>query len=148
MEKLEGTISINRVICNDREDYVQVQLKDKYSGIIFVIAEVGIREFADALFGRGCIPTKYKLCGIEKVGTRLETKTLQVEVVKISSCIDGLTAEDRGQTAEDLIDQAICPYEIDGWQGRRRDCKNFHNLVSSSGTKDMYNVSFYRWVKK
>ena len=38
-------------------------------------------------------------------------------------------------------------YEVDGWIGRRGDCKNWHNHVKSLSDVQIFKVHFCRWVE-
>jgi len=136
---MKGNISIAKVTCLGipEKDHISIRIEDELSAIEFVEVKISLLDFAKAITGQGCIPVEYELNGIERVGMKYESKTIEV-------CIPS-AAHSYGLTDTD-IDTSVHAYEIDGWVGNRDDCKNHHNLVKTAMTHQVYRVRYWRWV--
>lgn len=67
--KLKGNIRISRVSSNTREDYVEISIQDKLSGITFVEVELSFNAFAEAVLNMGadCL---MEVRGLKNVGKK------------------------------------------------------------------------------
>ena len=142
---MKGKLSIGKVTCcgSPEEDYIRIEIEDEISSIQFVTVKADLETFTRALFGLGNVPIEFELRGAERVGKKYEHKIVQVS---IPNAPDGISLLDKD------IDQAVGYYEVDGWTGRREDCKNHHRHIRQSNTmrKDrtyqLYAVLYVRWV--
>ena len=135
---MKGKISIGKVTCygSSEEDYISIGVEDELSSISFLAVKMGLENFTKALMGLANVPVDFELRGIDRVGKRYEHKTEQVH---IPHDVDG-------NHSDIFIDRAIANWEIDGWIGRREDCKNHHNWVENRDNGSIFNVHFCRWV--
>ena len=77
---MKGNISIGRVTCNDSPDYVQIDIEDKLSSINFISIKMTIKDFAETILGRGYIPIEFETRGLDKLGKKMEHKTVEVSI--------------------------------------------------------------------
>ena len=75
MEKIKGKLTISRVHPNQGEDWIEVTLDDKNSGIQFAEVRINLEEFSKAITGLGARPCEIEVGGLDLVGKKLETKT-------------------------------------------------------------------------
>lgn len=123
---MKGELTISYVTSNVTPDFVQVSIVDELSGMRLVAFDVALAGFASAVTGRAGIDGTYKLTNLDRVGKRCETKRVAVQ---------------RPDTDAD-VDAILAPFEVDGWQARRRDIQNHHNWCG----KNEVAVLFTRYV--
>lgn len=135
-----GQLTISSVHCNNEKDYIRIQIEDKSSSMIFLEAEIDFKSFAKCITGSACMPIKFGLRGIERVGKKHEVKSLEI-VFPVELWYAQKEEQDR------LITATIKPYEVDDWAGHTQDVKNHHNYIrKTENGEPIYRVSFYRWV--
>lgn len=148
------------------EDFFRFTLYDEKSGVQLFEMEIAPHELAIGMASRGRRPVRInfnpnlqKLMGAEK-----ELKTIPIFVPECNHVSDPYSK--RGTKEMRLLDQALAPYEHDGWQASVADLQNGHRVVGKDdiptgafeqlrelagfkeGTKGRaYNVSFHRWVR-
>ena len=142
---MDGKISIGNVSScgNYKDGYISITVEDSLSSIGFLEIRMDITDFARALMGLGHLPVKYELRGVENLGKKFEVKDIPVAVaMRPGTC----HLEDKD------IDAAVKNHEVDGWMGRRDDCRNHHNSIGTSkdfdGGFQVYRVHFWRYVDK
>lgn len=132
---MEGRISINKITdCGSGKSHMQIIVEDESSSIQFLTVKMSLLDFAQAITGLNCVPIKFALRGIDRVGMKLEVKSENI-------CIPH-------SATNSLIRQYIQAYEVDGWIGEDSDAKNHHNLVRGDWKPETsaYRVSFHRYV--
>jgi hypothetical protein len=129
----KGKITISRVSCNQREeDYVRIVVEDELSSVTFLEVDMDLKSFANCITGFSYQPVEFGVRGFDRIGKKLESKT---EHVPLS-----------WNPTEEEIEQALSAFEVDGWIGRRSDCKNSRRRVQK-GEEGAYSVTFHRWVE-
>lgn len=132
--KLKGKLTIGRVNCGYPEkDYIRVEINDANSSITFIVAEVSLADFAQAITGLACVPMSFEAQGLDKVGKKLQLKRINVV----------LPSSDHEQ-----IEAVVAEHEVEGWLGDVSDTKNHHNIFYSQGVRSpIAKVSYRRWVE-
>ena len=133
-KKLKGKLTISRVGSNVNEGYVKFELSDEKSGVMVIEGEIGLREFAECVTGRGYVPCEFTLRGADRIGMRLETK---VEWIRVHQYIVKDTKEQAGYC------RAL---EKDRWQASISDLENGNNY-NKVGDHWECKVNMYRYVE-
>jgi len=111
------------------DDYdVSISLVEDESRISFLEIRMTLEEFGRMLHAPTIASCTVITRGLDRLGWKAETKTEAVT-------IEGY-APDAG-----AVNEALRPFEVDGWRGRRRDIGNSHRR-----TKDGFRVLFDRHV--
>ncbi len=136
---LKGSVTITRVRSNQEDDFIEVRLEDKRSGITFATAKMTLADFALAVTSLGFVKCDLEVYGLDRVGMVRENKTEQVFVPQTYH-------RDR-----ELAQKAISKFEVDGWSGRVEDAMNTHRRVHGKQAPkgkngEWYNVHFTRHV--
>lgn len=126
---LPGRIVITRPQGEDC-DYINIALTDKASGCRFADVRVKYADFAKAITSMS-VPMEFELLSM-RVGMRREVKVERVPYIRRWG---------GGQEVE--MDQALAPFEVDGWVAYRADLTN-HQKDNGDGT---FAVTFTRYVK-
>lgn len=132
----KGHITISRVVSNQEEDFISIEIEDSISGIPFAKIEMDTKSFGFAITGRSYMDCLFELRGIHNIGLTRETKHIEIPV-----------KERKSQYKDEELLKIFSEYEIDGWKGSLYDIKNNNNWKRSSD--DSYNVliCFSRYVK-
>lgn len=139
---MNGKITIGKVTCcgEPQNNYVSITIEDELSSIEFVTVKMDTKSFGEALLGLGHVPVEFELRGTNKIGKKLEHKTIEVMI----------THKGELSPREGDIDIAVSKHEVDGWYGNRDDCKNFHKLIRGEGGEgsgySVWTVHYHRWV--
>lgn len=116
--KVKGTITISRVQSSHEDDYIEVRLIDEDAAIAFAETKIGMKEWGDAVSGRGYVPVEIEIRGLDKIGTHYESKTEIVPYTKLAF-----------SNAEKLAAiRAMKKFEVEGWRGDESDLFNHHRL--------------------
>ncbi len=114
---------------------ISIHLEDDKSRTECVEIVCTPKDFAVALM-HGTSPVRFKWSP-KNVGKKHEHKTEDVAMTLYS------TFSREQQKA--AVEEAITPYEVDGWMGNRSDLENHHRLVKGpNGPR--YRVTFHRFV--
>lgn len=122
--------------------YMLMQIEDDTSGVRFAELEIPMEAFAYLVTGMHGIEADCELRGLDNVGRIHESKT---ELVPVTSDLEQWEA--RNDSA--VINEALAPFEVDGWEGYSPDLFNHHNRVhKDKGTlrKPFQTVHFHRYV--
>ena len=136
--KYKGRLTISKVICSDREDYIMIEIEE-IEGHANIRADVSLEEFAQAVTGLGSRPIDLVVRGSDHLGKKMEVKDEEIPCDPYGVSDDGLR-------------EVLKSYEVDGWKGDISDFKNFHRRVAKrreevmKGKEETYRVSFVRWV--
>ena len=129
-----GTISITR----DSTNTLSISVDDETSRTEFLRLELTPEALALALTGLAARPCTFELHA-QHVGKRREYK--EERVFYVGRHHHG-SEEERTQKQE-----ALMPFETEGWRGNPNDLGNYHNY--HRGNKDKgYVVTFVRFVKE
>ena len=131
---MKGRITLTRPY-GDGADYIEIQIEDSSSGILFLSAQIGYADFAKLLTGLGYMPCEFQLRGIENVGKTTERKTLDVYV----PLGDHASRQQRAEAA-------VAEFEKNGWTGRISNAMNQHKRVSGDDEGAWYKVTFLRYI--
>lgn len=85
---IQGKLTISRVHSNTEDNYIEVRLCDPDAAIEFVTAKLSLADFASALTGLGRVPCELETRGLENVGKKLVTKTLEFPMLPDSDSGD------------------------------------------------------------
>jgi hypothetical protein len=134
----EGKISISRINCNDREDYISIRIRDEKSHIGFIDVKMELVDFANAVTGFSNQKCKFELRGRSNVGKAYEHKNLVITVA---------VARGKRVTQTEVEAAVGADSRTSGWICRWDDFKNHHNWVACNNDNvQKFNVSFHRWV--
>lgn len=130
-KKHKGNISISRWSSN-REPYsgISITIEDESSGTTVLDLDMTPEAFGNAVTGLSSQPCEFDFHG-ENIGKIREQKTEYVRWY------------DPGKT--NSKQDALAPFEIDGWKGRESDLGNHHRRDPIS---QKYSVNFTRFVDK
>lgn len=126
---MNGHSSISRTTKSQGSDSIRFRMEDDTSGVTFLEVEMSLEDFARILTGQGHIPCTFELYA-QNVGKTRETKT---EIVPL---------ENRYFATDKERQEALKPFEVDGWEARQGDISNHHNYTNSDGVK----VVFMRFI--
>lgn len=156
MKILNGTISIS---CGhnsiDDSRTVSITVTDGTSHAHVIDVELSAEDFAVGLFGLAERPCRFELNDSGVVGLTAENKTVEVVFPKNLSWYGHPAAIAQATVS---ANEALAPYEVDGWRARRgsgADYRNHHRLVKGNvlyGTGkhkvpgDTFKVSLFRFV--
>lgn len=135
---MKGKITLGRYDNYDEPLPIHITIKDDLSGIEFIKISMTLENLANLITNRGYIDCDFEFNAIEKVGLTREHKT---EIVELPEEIMFISKPEN----EKVLDDALKPFEVDGWIGRKSDLTNYHNRVKN---KNAFSVSFFRWVSK
>jgi hypothetical protein len=125
---MNGKITISRTTSNREPDFIRLRIEDDSSGVNFLDIRMSLENFAKVITGFGYIDCEFELYA-QNVGMTSESKT---EIVPL---------KDKYFATDEQRQEALKPFEIDGWKARQSDIKNHHNY-SNEGIK----VVFTRFV--
>ncbi len=125
---MKGHLSISRTSSSRGPDTIRFRMEDDSSGVTFIEAELSLEDFAKVLTGLGHVSCNFELHA-QNVGKTREVKS---EIVPL---------EDKYRATDEQRQEALKPFEVDGWKARERDISNHHNY-SDKGVK----VVFTRFV--
>lgn len=142
MKELEGLITISRPM-NSGKEIVTIRIEDEASSIRAIEIEMDLKNFASALFACGNMPCRFKINTHPNVGKVREYKE-EIALIPVGR-------GRRNSERDTLIKEALAPFEVDGWQGRKNDADNNHNWTGPSQIIDGKNchptkILFERWV--
>jgi len=137
----KGQLTISQVYCNNREDYIRIQIEDELSGIVFLEVGIDFTSFAKCITSSRSMPIEFGLRNMDRVGKKLEIK--HEEILLSNKYILSNEEEELVKIAAILVK----PYEVDGWIGRSQDMRNYHNIIKNTKDGTVYKVSFCRWVE-
>lgn len=126
---MRGRISISR----NNNGIIKIEIADKKSSIVFLKADMDMRDFAAAVTGLSYQDCEFELVQSNNIGKRLEVKQIMVDCPAW------------GDAFYKEITKIVKPYEIDGWEASEYDLKNCnpHNIVDKK-----YKVTFRRFIKE
>ena len=130
MQLHEPTISMYFFTTGDTRG-VEICIEDGSSGLVVLRVTLTPDQFFKMMSKLGHVPCKAGLSRDERIGMQAEVKTVFV------------ASEDNPD--DKAIEKALAPFEVDGWKGRRRNMKNWHNHMHGEGG---YSVVFDRWVPR
>lgn len=139
---LAGKLCISRPNCYGGEEYVEITLQDATSHSMMVEIKVPLAEFARALTGFSNQPCRFDVGAVEAAGSVYQYKT---EIVRGRGDLFR-----SGPERDRIEDEALAPFEIDGWRARRSDIGNGHRAVRGESTEAgawAYSVTFFRNVR-
>jgi hypothetical protein len=132
--KIKGSMVISRTN-GPKEESIRVEFVDKMSGVRFAEAKLSPEAFVLAVMG-AYTDCNIEVVGLDKVGKRLETKTVVVPFAKTMW----------GKNAMEEIRNLVKKHEVDGWKVREYDLNewNSHHVINTDPRG--YSVSMYRYV--
>lgn len=125
---LAGQMTISRPQGSTGGEYINLAFVDGLSRVQFLEVRVPLASFAEALTGLAYVPVDLEVRGLDRIGMTREHKTERVPFLG------------RGRA-----DEAIAPFEIDGWTGSRRDYENHHKSIRTD-EGEFQAISFERHV--
>lgn len=131
IKPLAGKVTISRTSSNVDGDCVTITLIDESSSCQLVEVSMSMEAFGLAVTGLSRVECEYLLTA-ENAGKVRQVKTESVALP------GGSGIRDKKKAAE-----ALAPYEVDGWKGRKEDLHNPH-LISGGKAS----VTFIRFVDK
>lgn len=138
----EGLLGISRLQPSDMDRPIHLSLRDELSGSHFLEIELSLEDLALALTGRADTPCNFTFYSMEQVGKVREGKDIVIPFTSTNSEY-GDTREARQREKE----EALAPYEVDGWIGSISDIGNHHRLETVQGVAiPHFRVSFHRYV--
>ena len=126
----KGMVTISRINTGNGQ-YMEIRITDGSSGTEFVEAKLSLEDFAKAITGLGYIDCEIETRGLHLLGKKREHKTEMV------AC----NGWELNKNDESAINNALEPYEIDGWKGSHYDMKNSKNY-----SREFIKVGFTRYV--
>jgi hypothetical protein len=132
MNKLEGTLNINRYMGDNKE--VVIEIMDKASGCKIIEATLTPEEFGLGILGLSDRKCKIQLHDQVFIGKLRQVKTETVFF--------------QGRNDKEAAIAAMKIFEIDGWKGREEDLFNQHRRYLVGIEHDYWkaNVTFVRFV--
>ena len=139
---IPATLSISRIQNADGSPSVCLRIRDKRSRTQFVVADIAMVDFSNALFGLAEVPIRIKVQGLRFVGKYKEAEQVSVKLsraelrkAKLSSC-----------SKEQLEAYLTENYQREGWY------LNPYLGSQSSAVGDAHggvtlNFSYYRYNK-
>ena len=127
--KVKATISIHRF--SGSSSGISITLRDEVSGCEFFRGEMNAEDFGNAVTGLSEQPIEGNLA-TANVNKKREVKE---EVVPYQN---GYQSDQKEAKRKQ---EALAPFEVDGWRGRKDDLGNQHR-----GTGNGYRVTFIRFV--
>lgn len=124
MKKFRGKLTLSFPTGGKEGRAARISLDDDSSGVPVVQVELTMEEFGLFISGLAMRPCEYEAGNSALFGASREVKSEQV-------VWGDATKED-----------AVAPFEVDGWRARLSDVGNYHNRISH----DIYNVMFFRFV--
>lgn len=82
---IPGKLTISRVHSNREPDYIEVRLCDDDAAIEVATAKLSLAHFAAAVTGLGHVDCEIETRGMEHVGKKLETDTLELPMLPDSN---------------------------------------------------------------
>jgi len=129
---MKGKLTISHVQCNTKDDdYVSIRVEDELSRIEFVEIQMSHEEFGKALGSFACRPCAFDARGLDKIGRKMESKTLSLP--------KPLGCKDRKEAVAASKKEAE-QYEVDGWMA---DVEGAYRIKQPS---DCLKMMFRRWV--
>ncbi len=134
--ELEGIITIGRQT-GPSGILIHLQIEDVLSGCRIADLEMNVEDYGHAISGLAGQPCRMKLYpkSWELLGRTRENKTEDV-------CIPGISGGQRTPTEERLVEEAVKPFEVDGWKADTRNVGNHHYWRRD----DVWSVMFFRYV--
>jgi len=100
---MKGLLTISHF--SGSSEGVSIEVTDKLSGIPFLELEISHEQFGRALGSQACRPCEFELRDTERVGKRMEVKTVM---------LPRYLGQDREVALAKSLEDAQ-PYEVDGW---------------------------------
>lgn len=135
MDELKGHISITRPQGHS-DDYINIKIVDRLSGIRFVECNMSLANFALALTGHGHVDCTFIPRGLDGIGKTRENKVERVFVPKVGY----------GKDTE-IVCAALAEHEVDGWKARSGDATNHHRIGERTDKGYFVSVNFSRLVE-
>ena len=133
MVNLKGSLRISRPQYGDGRKQIEITVIDERAACQVIEVHVGLEAFTEALTGCSAdCDFDFNNSGV--VGMVYEHKTESVPIP------DMLFREE-----DPRIFEALVPFEVDGWEGNRRDVTNHHRR-SRKGKQEFACVTFTRHV--
>jgi len=101
---IRGQLTISRIHSNTEPDYIEIRFCDDDAAIEFATAKLSLADFAAAVTGLARVDCEIETRGLEHVGKKMETDTIEFQMPK-GNC------NDRKEVARDIVDR-YCPM---GW---------------------------------
>lgn len=139
---IDVTISKGQVCSSDPEvnGRVEIEIHDDVSGLLICEAHMSVEQFGEMMARNGPVHVKAEIPeNWDRVGAKRETKFENVP-------FDIFSLKKLREDAPE-IDEALKPYEVDGWIGDRREFLNGHRSTILQGDVKAQRVGFVRWVK-
>ena len=136
---MKGKITISKTSGNRRDSIITITITDESSGTNFVIAEVGLKDFAEALTGLACVDCEYETRGLNNIGKVRETKTVNI-TVQI-----GDKTWSRSPENDAYVKILVAPYEVDGWTAFNLDRAFNPHYYTYGGTHKNRTITFEIW---
>ncbi len=131
-----GRLRISLPLSGGEEVGFEISVLCDDSRIEHIEIELTPENLAKALATRW-VECAYRIRGVDKLGSKQEYKNEMVTVRDSSH-----------ENREAVAQEAIRPFEVDGWYGRVEDALNHHNIVRKDDGSTDYRVHFCRWVPK
>ncbi len=139
MQELKGMIHIGRPsYSHEHTEDIRIVVKDEDSGCQVIDISVPLAAFSIALTA-AMVSCTFQLNRSNKIGMIREHKTEQVPLPDFT----GITTK----RYKKAVAAALGPFEVDGWEGSKRDMGNHHRHIKKDD-KDFAVVLFERWVAK
>lgn len=137
-----GRITITRCTSGSGDSRVHVEIVDDRSGCVLVQAEMPVEAFGYVITGQGYVKCELECHLDAPIGKYQHLKT---EVVVVRQFDYG----DDGEDKKAAIEEAVTPFEVDGWTTSRNDVINHHHRTvgpeGSPASSTAYNVTFRRY---
>lgn len=128
---MQGKISISRWTSNtEPRTGITISVTDENSHCRMFEVTMSIENFGNAITGLGYVDCDFKLGAVQYAGMKAEYKH---ELIPVKKWAKDLTPKE--------IKQLLASYEVDGWEGRKEDFKNHHNIRDNK-----VKVSFTRFI--
>lgn len=125
---MNGKITITR----NSNDKIHITISDSDSAVTFFDGHMELEDFASAVTGLSRCPIEFRLMGTEKVGMKLENKTIRIPYPYDWTL---------GKPFMEDMRELVKPYEVDGWKATDIESMNHHKYSNQK-----YAVSFRRYV--
>jgi hypothetical protein len=142
MNNPNGTISIRLgPWTGGRERGWNLSVTDERSRTQILDVDLTYEQFSMLLTGRYLdgIPAEWSA---EKLGRRREGKSVLIPYPKALPHVSW----DNERKPEH--DEALAPYEVDGWVGCAADLTNFHRACENDDGVECRRVAFTRWIEE
>ena len=136
LKQFEGSLCITRPQGGNRDGKISIRIGDANNHCHFLELLIPHAEFAQAITGLSNQRCEVEVRMNAPIGKKLESKEILIPRV------NDIPWNERHQR----VNEALVPYETEGWRGRTDDMLNHHRWCKDAEGHECSRVVFHRYV--